>query len=333
MAKKFFYNKVYNPRKKIISYTIIGVALIGIVLCFWISKNFRTNDSNAVIKLRDSVSVEVNSSLPDKTVYFQELSGVKEDNINVNTDQVDLSKVGDYNVKITISNQDYNVTLKVIDSTGPTLKLKDVTIAVGGSYTYEDFVDSCKDNSNEDCLVGFYTSGTDQDGNVIDYSKYKDKGTYEIKIIAKDNNDNQTIQSAKLYIGEQSSTTTNNNSSCKYGTLDYNEDKFTITSFVGDNGCALDLNLYHDENIRQNIVSIADTETKKIQSEVNNISGIEGTLTVNRNINAVLNKDAIGFIGYSLYIQVVDSNSKVIVSYYLKTDGTRVYDENPYNLK
>jgi uncharacterized membrane protein YvbJ len=94
MAKKFFYNKVYNPRKKIISYTIIGVALIGIVLCFWISKNFRTNDSNAVIKLRDSVSVEVNSSLPDKTVYFQELSGVKEDNINVNTDQVDLSKVG-----------------------------------------------------------------------------------------------------------------------------------------------------------------------------------------------------------------------------------------------
>jgi hypothetical protein len=71
---------------------------------------------------------------------------------------------------------------------------------------------------------------------------------------------------------------------------------------VGDNGCALDLNLYHDETIRQSILSIANTETKKIQSEVNSISGIDGSLTVNRNINAVLNKDAIGFVGYSLYI-------------------------------
>lgn len=329
MAKKFFYNKVYNPKKQIITYIIIGACVIGIVICFIITKNI--NNKNYTIELRDAVSVEINSALPEKASYFKQLSGISENKIKVNTKKVDLSKLGEYDVNITINGNDYTVKVDVIDTTAPNLTLKDVSISTGSTYSFSDFVASCDDNSKEECNISYYDSATDQDGNVINYANYTEKGSYEIQIMAKDSTGNQTISKAKLNI-DTPSTTQTTPTSCKYGNLEYDKNN-TIAYFVSDNGCALDLNLYHDDNVKKPIVTIADTETHKIQAEVNSLNNLNGTLTVNRNINAVLNNQAIGFVGYSLYIKVTDGDNKTVVSYYLDQDGNRVYDENPYSLK
>jgi hypothetical protein len=264
------------------------------------------------------------------------LQGIKEDDIEVDTDNVDLTKIGDYKVKVTVNNKDYDVTLKVVDNEGPILKAKDYSIKSGETYTYSNFVSSCEDDSKDECIITFATA-TDQDGNKLDYGSYKTKGTYEIKISAKDKTGNETVKSAKLYIDTEATTDTTkttdeNNSKCKYGNLEY--DKTNILAvMVGSDGCAIDLNLHHDENVRKSIDNIANTETKKIQAQVNKISGLQGILTVNRNINAVLNNTNTGLVGYSLYVKVNDSKGNTIVSYYLDQNGNRVFDENPYKLK
>lgn len=52
--------------------SIVGV-LIVIAIGVLISVKSKNNHKDAVIKIRDSVAVEVNSKLPDKTLFFSEL--------------------------------------------------------------------------------------------------------------------------------------------------------------------------------------------------------------------------------------------------------------------
>ena len=39
MAKKFFYNRVYNTKRTIINLIIIGVCVIGVIICFVVTPN------------------------------------------------------------------------------------------------------------------------------------------------------------------------------------------------------------------------------------------------------------------------------------------------------
>lgn len=325
--KKFFNDKVYNSKKKVINIIIIVVCIIGVIICFALTSKFNNkNNKEAKVELRDSLTVEVNTKVPDKTLYFTELENVSEDDIDVNYTDVDLTKIGSYDVTVTVLSEKHVVKLNVTDTTKPTLVLKEVNIKKGGTYTYSDFVDSCSDNSKEECVINFYTYGTDENGTVIDYSTYKNAGTYQIKIIAKDSSNNETIEATNLIIGNKTTTNT-----CSYGNLEY-DTNYIITSYVDSSNCAIDPTLINDTTIRKNINSITETETKKIQGEVNSIKGLKSTLTINRNINAVLNKEGKGIVGFSLQIEIVDKDNKTIVRYTLNNDGKRTYYENPYNL-
>ncbi len=335
MAKKFFNEKVYNPKKRIISIIVIVICVIGIIVCFFVARSFNNKiPDDAVVIVRETVSIEVGSKLPDTDFYFTELSGVKDENISVDTSDVDIKKVGVYNAIVIIHDEEYEVLFKVVDVTKPELVLNTVTINEGETYDVNDFITSCGDNSGEQCNIAFLES-IGLDGLPINYGSFTAIGTHEIKISAKDSSNNEAIEVTQLVIGTGNVDTPTpppvEPSTCSYGNLEYDQTNI-LAYIVGVNNCALDLNLYQSNDIRQPVLNIADAETEKIQLELNQIPNLSTDITVNRSINAVLNNTGNGLVGYTLTIEVVGSDGTIIVKYNVDLNGNRVYLENPHNL-
>ncbi len=328
MAKKFFKKKVYNKKRNIINIVIISICIIGVAICFFITSSL-SNDplKNASIVVSESVNVEVHSKLPDSDKFFKELTGVDEKDIEIDFNKVDITKLGSYEVTIEIHGKDFESKVNVIDITAPELILKDVRIESGDKYEVTDFLENCSDNSKETCKLEYLTNSVDQEGKEIDYTKFTKNGTYEIKIVAKDSSNNQTIKSAKLIIGESKETI-----SCEYGSLEYDSNNI-LAYIAGSNNCALDLNLYQTDSIRTPVIELADAETNKLKNDINEIDDLTAELTVNRTINPILNTTGNGLVGYTVFMEVTDSTGNIIVNYYLNIDGNRVYVNNPYNLK
>lgn len=343
MAKKgrFFYNKIYNTKRNIINAIIIGVSLIGIILCFiFTSKFYGTNPSDIQndINIKSEVVVEINQKFNDD-IFFSKLENVSLDDIKITyPDNYNISNVGKYNVIITINGKNYDSTLVVVDTERPNLVLKDVTINENEYYTANSFVTSCTDNSNKDCNISFYNDAIDQDGNKINYNHYNQSGTYTIKISAKDESNNEIIKDATLTINKKNSTTTvtpPTNKECKYGNGEYDTSKYIVSVSIVDNNCAISLDLYKDSTMTEKVNKLMETETLKIKKDIDALN-ISGKLTLNRQISAIFNNSGTGLVGYELSITVNvndNNNSKNVVSYKVNSEGKRVFSNNPYNLE
>lgn len=339
MAGKFFNQKVKGSiNNSMKAYIIVGgvILTIFIVVILIVSISGKKDVPDPIIEVRSAVSVEINDDLPDKTDFFSELQNVKEDDIDVDYSGVDLSKLGSYNIKITIYDKEYKSTLNVIDITAPEFTVKDVSIAKGQGYDAEDFVEECKDNSNEECTIEFYDKGLDQDGEEIDYGSYLAEGTYEIQIVASDSSGNVSQpQKATLTIGDGS--TVIDPTTCKYGTTEYDSNTYILGSNVTSNGCALDLNLYQDENTTKSAYDLAAADTEKLQKEISEAKVDKDIKkTLNRLVTPVLNKTGNGLVGYTILMELkfiyTDGSEEVVEKYYLDTEGNRVYSINKYNL-
>lgn len=333
MAKKFFYNKVYNTKRTIINAIIIGVCIIGVIVCFIIVSSFEGEDhslASGSLSIKNEVTIEVNEEYTNE-IFFSKIENVDLEKISVNYSLgYDPSKVGEYEVAIVVNEKEYPVTLKVVDTTKPTLTLKELTIEKNKSYTIEDFIESCIDNSNEECKLTY--SGIDEDGNAIDYSKYTKEGTYQIKIAATDSSDNQVVKETKLIIG-----TNNNNQTvtCKYGNNTYDTNTYLLAADISTNGCAVSLDLYKSESMTNEINKIMDTETTKIKRDVEALN-LTGTLALNRKVTAVTNTSGDGIVGYELKMIVTITNNndtKTVVEYRVNNEGKRVFINNPYKLE
>ncbi len=331
---KFFNQKVKNSGNSVTTIvigSIVGV-LIVIAIGVLISVNSKNSHKDAVIKMRDSVAVEVNSSYPDKTLFFSELENVKESDISVNYDKANLKEIGTYDVVLTIYKKSYQSKLQVVDTESPTLSLKDLTIEVGSSYKASDFVKKCEDNSKKECNVSFYDLSLSQTGEKIDYSKYTEEGTYTVQIIASDESGNSTSpQSAKLIIGKDVGPV---NTSCKYGNSSYDTNAYKLAVNVTENGCALDLNVYQDADVVDPVNVIIKSEQSKLNKEFSKINLNTENVYVNSEIGPVLNTDGKGIVGYTLRIvvSIVNANNEkeIIEDYYVNINGGREYIVNKY---
>lgn len=90
----------------------------------------------------------------------------------------------------TIELPDTNYSKFIKDQEAPTLKLKEVTILQNTSYSMDDFIENCSDNSKK-CILNF------QDKHM---ESYKDVGVYEIIITATDPSNNKTNETTTLTI-------------------------------------------------------------------------------------------------------------------------------------
>lgn len=339
MARKFFNQKVKgSSNKSRIAYIIVGVCILVIFIAVILVVVFSNSSGNddAVIKIRDVVTVEINSEVPDKTLFFAELQGVSEDDIDVSFADADLTKVGEYSIEIKVYGEKYNSKLAVVDTEAPNMNAKNYRIPVGGTYKATDFVDSCTDNSGEECIIEFYELGMNQSGEKIDYGSYKGEGTYSIQIVAKDASGNTTSPiTVSLTIGEGGNITTP--TTCNFGGSDYDSTKYILGVNVSQNGCALDLNLYQNEATTKPAYDLAEQDTEKLQKEISKLN-INQNLKkhLNRLITPVLNNAGTGIVGYTIHqelsITYEDGTTEVVASYYINTDGTRTYSINTYNL-
>ncbi len=190
--------------------------------------NPKINDN---ILLRTEVSTEVNKELPDKTTYFEKLANTNLDEIKItypddmeiklNADECPIeeldtinsildgtsegniedykcikyvpSKIGTYDININYDKKDYTVKLNVQDLTAPSLVLKNIEITAGDSYSVDDFVESCSDNYDEQCIVNFYYNSYEDSDATLDYGSYTTEGSYDVKIAAGDKSGNLSL--------------------------------------------------------------------------------------------------------------------------------------------
>lgn len=328
MANKFFKQKVRNKKKTITQIIIISVCLIGIVSCFFIAHYFNNLlPSGAVVELRDSVAIEVNGSLPNKTTFFSKLENVKESDIVVEYPDINLQNIGEYQVFIKVHNKKYTSTLKIVDTLSPVLVLKELKIEKGATYTALDFVESCTDNSNKDCIIDFYNLAKTQEGVNIDYSSFTEDGIYPIEIIAKDEANNQSNPiKTTLTIGEGKPK----EPECTYGDNSFDTEKYIIAVDISENNCALNGLVYNKENIPEVLIPILDSELAKIKNEFEKLN-LNGTIEVTREIDPIPNLSNTGLVGFAVRIKLT-LNNELVLDYHYKMDGSREYVINKYNL-
>ena len=187
-------------KKKIfIIITFIIVLLTSILLIFVIGKEktdkgkilmpeipkieLTKEEETIDITLNNNIQIPIGSNVP--SIY--DLTGKNIDaEINIylkdkliTTDI--LNEPGTYNIEVIIDNNIYQTTILVKDITPPTLTLKQKAIYYGQSYKINDFINECNDDSKSECILSFKDKAM---GN------YKNIGTYEIIIIAKDSSGN-----------------------------------------------------------------------------------------------------------------------------------------------
>ena len=356
---KFFNGNVKTSKSTMIKIAIVAVCAILIIVIL-IALNNVKNPQRANLKLYNNLDVEINSEKPETMDFFSAFDNYDVNKVKVTyPDDFSTKVVGTYEVKITIEGKEYTTKVNVYDDKAPELEVKDFEIEAGKRYYVEDFVESCSDNSGEACTIEYYSDSKDQDGNAIDYSKYTEVGNYLIKIIAKDENGNVTEpKSVNLKLTDASGNTPkpepNPNPDptveCKYGDLSYDEKIYTypIAVIVGDeqNNCALNRDLWDNDDVQKPVVELYKRDLEKLKTDFNKIYETKypnGAHTyIYQDFKAVLNKENKGLVGYAVYVKLYASEANLsidkstaenlIAEYYLKSDGSREYIQNPYNI-
>ncbi len=232
------YNKKYGNKDKT-KWLIMGASALLLILAIIIVILATKGHSRRVIEnnkpsftLKNELVIEAGSSIPQIKDYFEEIKNIdwdeikitypEEFEINYNLATCTEEEVNDiannedllekydcvkatlvtpasYGITINILENDYTINLKVVDTTGPQVKTNDLEIFVGDTYDIRDFVQSCNDTSYV-CKYEYVLDDKDENGNTIDYSAYKDEGTYDIKFNTIDAYGNVTSSKVKLSI-------------------------------------------------------------------------------------------------------------------------------------
>lgn len=332
---RFFNQKVKRGRSSSSSTSkSVIIVIVGIIMVIFvgvlISVFAKRGGQKATVVVKDKIVIEINDKDIDQNSFFEQLQNVNDNEIIIDYDDVIFDEIGTYNVTITVKNQKYYSKIEVVDTESPDLIIKNHSIKVGESYKASDFVDSCEDNSGKDCIIDFYTSGVDQDGNRIDYSKFTEEGKYTLEIVASDRAGNETSpKKVTLTIGNKTNT---NPVSCTYGNSDYDTTKILAVN-ITNNGCAVDLNLHDNEETLAPVYKIRDAEKEKIIKELSKIDLGVKNIYIEGYIEAILNNSSKGVVGYTLKITVSikkDDVEEVIEEYYVNLDGGREFSINKY---
>ena len=350
---KFFNGQVRRNRVTLIRYIVIGCGILFIIILLLLIAAKGRKKSEVVLIPKNTITIEINSEKPKVTDFFEEIKNYDTNKLSVDYQYLDTSKVGEY--EVTLKAEGYNsatTTVIVNDTKPPILKLRELKIKQGEAYVLDEFVESCTDNSNTDCIVEYY-----QDIYLTDYSSYTDEGTYIIKILAKDETGNTTnIQETRLIIEgngkpEPDNPEPDNPVECKYGNLDVTDQRYPMAVIVGDQNtkCALDRNLWDDKDtqepastfLKQDLDSLK--KDAKFKSYVDtNFQNVDTNIVVRSDFIAIYNSDASGLVGYGIYVEIylsardaniqTDVEENLILSYYLNSDYSRNYITNKCNL-
>ena len=103
---------------------------------------------------------------------------------------------------------------------------------------------------------------------------------------------------------------------------------------------------YNKEELESIVVELYKRDLEKLKTDFNKIYETKypnGAHTyIYQDFKAVLNKENKGLVGYAVYVKLYASEANLsidksttenlIAEYYLKSDGSREYIQNPYNI-
>lgn len=306
----------------------------------------------------DSITINLNQEIPKISSFVKNYSKIKTDKDTITYDQQNLVDnkyiaVGNYKVKISLDGVEYSSRIIVIDKEPPVFAVKDVTINEGSTYTINDFVTSCSDNSGKECVLDYEKT---------EYGKLTSPGTYTIGIIASDLSGNKAkIQNVKLTINSNNPTPTPtpnptpnpkpnptpnpkpNTKTCNFGSTNPAGQHVVTYSVVKDK-CPVDKNLAKTDtyaSVLQQLQKTGTADLDKLKQEINN-KNITMKIYFVLNVVPVFNTENKGLVGYSLYInayEVVhndktgkDETGRTIISYDINPNGSRKYIVNELGL-
>lgn len=337
-----FYGEKINYFFKNWIIVIILIILLVIFILFvkGCTKNNDTNKPKTPEQINnnepvivESISVNLNQEVPTINDFVKNYDKVKTGTDSITYDQTNFdtnkyNAVGSYTVKLIVGEKEYTSRILVVDSEPPVFAVKDVVINEGESYTINDFVTSCSDNSGKECILNYEKT---------EYSKLTAPGTYTIAIVAADLSGNMAeIQRPKITINAKQTPVTPKTKTCEYGSTAYTSEHVLTYSLIKNN-CPLDWNYAKSYTYVAVPEQMAKNEVEKLKEEIEN-KNISMTVRFAYNVVPIANNEGKGLVGYAVYVFANEWDTKenksirTLVKYDLNSNGSRKYTVNELGL-
>lgn len=189
-------------RKKLVI-TLIGAIVLGIGL--FVYQTFIKKQ----LHFKENLTVEINGKFnPNSYISEVEHGSVKD--VACQSKNLNIKKLGKYEVTYTYKNREYTTTIQVVDTQKPVFKgLDDLTVSLNTTPDLKAGVE-VSDNSLEDIQYKI-------DDKNLDTSK---EGTYEVTYVAKDSSGNKITVKRKVNVIKKIGSDKQSNEKVVYLTFD-----------------------------------------------------------------------------------------------------------------
>lgn len=169
---------------------IILILIVGALVFYYLKVSKGTLDKAVTPK---DITIEVGTELSADINDYAEFSSISSNNCILNTKEVDSSKLGTYEYRITCGTKSYSGSVYVKDTMSPLVTTKILVKKVGDTVKPEDFIEKCEETTS--CTYAY--SNAEEVNTSLSQA-----GTYNIGIIVNDENNNSTTVEAKLVVIE-----------------------------------------------------------------------------------------------------------------------------------
>jgi len=183
-----------KKEKKPVNKTLLFILAIVLIAAVAFGVYFVLNKggSNIIIQPK-TVTVNINSPLSTDPNVYATITGTDNKSCVVTTNEVDISKVGQYKFNVTCGNETKEGKIIVVDMNPPTVEVKDVIVLTNGSVEADDFIASC---SKDNCIYSFEDQSSLQ-------PFLTTLGEHTVKINVTDASNNVTTVSASLIVVDE----------------------------------------------------------------------------------------------------------------------------------
>lgn len=176
---------------KTLFFLLIVILIAGVAFGVYYFLNISVNKLELTTK---NVTIGVGETVSDN---IKDYVTVKKGDINscrLNTKNVDPTTIGNYEYSIVCKDKTYTGKVIVADTTAPEVVLKTAFKTVNSQIAVEDFIESCKDSS--ECTSNFVNE------DLVKSYLQTAGGPYKVEIKVADQNNNEKVVEAELYITE-----------------------------------------------------------------------------------------------------------------------------------
>ncbi len=179
---------------KILFVLIIVLALAAVAVGVYILLHMTQPKAGVQVK---NVKIEINSKVSTDIKDYATFNGIDPSLCSLDTTEIpnELNKINeDYTFKINCNETTYTGKAKVVDTTAPEVKLKELTVPIDGSVKPEDFIQECVDAT--ECSYSFKDEEKLKE-------QLKEAASYHVEIVVSDTSGNKKEVTATLIVSEK----------------------------------------------------------------------------------------------------------------------------------